>query len=92
MLGVRVSSHALIHRDFCVFGSEQDFRTINMLVPASQIQDTVELFYQKNQRRISLRFLVRACRRAVVSCMLLDLTWFHCRVIGRILAEARYSK
>eukprot|EP01135_Chromosphaera_perkinsii_P008462 Nk52_evm30s1360 gene=Nk52_evmTU30s1360 len=44
----------------CVFvghGLKKDFRTINLLVPPSQVVDTVELFYLERQRRISLKFL-----------------------------------
>ena len=35
----------------------QDFRIINMSVDPGQIKDTADLFYLKNQRKISLRYL-----------------------------------
>lgn len=44
----------------CVFvghGLQQDFWTANLVVPANQIIDTVEIYHKPAQRYISLRFL-----------------------------------
>ena len=44
----------------CIFighGLNSDFRVVNILVPPSQLRDTVELFWVKGQRKFSLRFL-----------------------------------
>jgi len=44
----------------CIFvghGLQQDFWTANLVVPASQIIDTVEIYHKPAQRFISLRFL-----------------------------------
>ena len=36
---------------------KQDFKMINIVVPPSQIIDTVELFHFKRQRKLGLKFL-----------------------------------
>jgi PAB-dependent poly(A)-specific ribonuclease subunit 2 len=45
----------------CVFighGLANDFRTINIQVPATQVIDTVDIYYVKSrQRKLSLKFL-----------------------------------
>lgn len=44
----------------CIFvghGLRQDFATVNLVVPPSQILDTVEIYHQPGMRYISLRFL-----------------------------------
>lgn len=44
----------------CIFlghGLSQDFLTVNLYVPPSQIIDTVEIYHKERQRYISLRFL-----------------------------------
>lgn len=45
-------------------GLKKDFRMINLVVPPSQVVDTVDLFYVKRSRRLSLRYLSQYLLRA----------------------------
>jgi PAB-dependent poly(A)-specific ribonuclease subunit 2 len=42
---------------FVGHGLKKDFQMSNLVVPASQIQDTVEIYHLPNQRFMSLKFL-----------------------------------
>ena len=51
----------MYHHRGCIFvghGLSQDFLTVNIFVPPSQIIDTTNIFYLEHKRLISLRFLV----------------------------------
>ena len=43
---------------FVGHGLEKDFRMLNLVVPADQIVDTMDLYYSGRGRRLSLKFLV----------------------------------
>ena len=59
----------------CVFvghGLSKDFRMINVTVPPHQVIDTVDLFYQKRSRRLSLRYLSQYLLRAEIQGVVHD--------------------
>mmetsp|Transcript_25096 Transcript_25096/g.62193 ORF Transcript_25096/g.62193 Transcript_25096/m.62193 type:complete len:718 (-) Transcript_25096:393-2546(-) len=59
MKGAYVKLRQLIDAG-CIFighGLKKDFEMINVVIPKSQVLDTVDLFYLPGARRISLRFL-----------------------------------